>query len=370
MILALSICFVLLFAYALILLWLASGFARTPVFEPHPGAAALPVTIIVCARNEEKNITACLRSVLNQDYAPEKIQLILMNDASSDSTVQRAEAVLKYSGLQYRIISNPQQKGKKQSITYAMTLATGDLVILRDADTFTNSQQWLYTLVQFRQHSKVDLIIAPVAIADNFGILWALQAIENNILAVLAGGSSFYRRPFLCSGANLAFPKATFEKTKGYASHLDKASGDDIFFMEDVKKIPGSTIAYLKSSEAIVSTYPSYSFKALIRQKTRWASKFKTNPNRLNFWLALLSFGVNAAWLVCFVGCFLSVSYHRACLLFIFLKLGIDFLLLFLASGFIKNRLLWWFALPVGCIYPMYACLVSFASVFMKPRWK
>jgi poly-beta-1,6-N-acetyl-D-glucosamine synthase len=370
MILALSICFGLLLAYAVILLWLASGFARTPVFEPKPDAAALPVTIIICARNEEKHISSCLRSILNQDYAPEKIQLILINDASTDSTVQRAEAVLKNSGLQYRIISNPQQKGKKQSITYAMSLATGDLVILRDADTFTGSQQWLYTLVQFRQHSKADLIIAPVAIADNFGILWALQAIENNILAVFTGGSSFYRQPFLCSGANLAFTKSIFEKTNGYASHLDKPSGDDIFFLEDVKKIQGAGIAYLKSTEAIVSTYPCYSFKALIHQKTRWASKFKTNPNHLNFWLALLSFGVNAAWLFCFVGCYLSISYQRACLLFIFLKLGIDFLLLFLASGFIKNRLLWWFALPVGCIYPVYACLVSFASVFTKPRWK
>src|SRR6218665_2240913 len=145
MTLALGICFGLLLGYALILLWLASGFVRTPLFSPGPEAEALAVTIIICARNEEKNITPCLRSILNQDYPPEKIQLILMNDASTDSTVQRAEATLKNSGIPYRIISNQQQKGKKQSITYAMSLAAGELVILRDADTMTRSQQWLNT---------------------------------------------------------------------------------------------------------------------------------------------------------------------------------------------------------------------------------
>jgi biofilm PGA synthesis N-glycosyltransferase PgaC len=367
---ALILCFGLLAGYAATLLWLASGFLRTRRFEPHLMEPALPVTIIICARNEEKTITPCLRSILNQDYDADKIQLILMNDASTDTTVQRAEAVLKNSGIHYRIISNPQHKGKKQSITYAMGLATGNLILLRDADTVTRSQQWLSCLVQFRQHSQADLIIAPVALADNFGILWALQAIENNILAVFAAGSSFYKKAFLCNGANLAFTKAMFEKTKGYASHLQLPSGDDIFFLEDVKKIPGAGIAYLKATEAIVSTYPSYSFRALLRQKTRWASKFKTNANRLNLWLALLSFGVNAAWLFCFVGCYVAIPYQSACLLFVFLKLGIDFLLLFLASGFIKNKGLWWFALPVGCIYPVYACLVSFSALLIKPRWK
>lgn len=367
---ALIICFVLLLGYAGILFWLAGGFIKMPSFHFSPGAPTVYVTIIICARNEEKHIAACLSSILNQEYDPAKIQVLLINDASTDTTVQRAEAILKNSSLQYRIISNRERKGKKQSITYAMSLASGELMVLRDADTFSASPRWLKSLSDFYQSTRAQLIIAPVAIADNYGVLWALQAIENNILAVFAAGSSFYRQAFLCNGANLAFPKTTFEQTNGFASHLDQPSGDDIFFMEDVKKIPGARIAYIKAPEAIVSTYPCYSFPQLIRQKTRWASKFKANHNKLNFILAVLSFAVNAAWLFCFISSYFIIEHQSFYVLFIFLKLLIDILLLFLASGFIKNKSLWWYVLPVGCVYPLYACLVSLAAVFVKPKWK
>lgn len=361
--------FALLAGYGLILLWLAAGFLRSSA----PGNAEydpkLPLTIIICARNEEKHITRCLNSILQQAYAREKIQLLLINDASTDSTVQRAEQVLKPSGINYRIISNPQRKGKKQSITYAMQFAANELIVLRDADTFTVSPLWLQSISGFYQSTRADLVTGPVAIANNSGLLWALQAIENNVLSVIACGSAFYGQAFLCSGANLAFTRKIFETVNGYTSHIHIPSGDDVLFMEDVKKIKGARIAYLKSRDSLVYTYPVFSFRDLLMQKTRWASKFKVNSNKLNAALAFLSFAVNFAWLFCFMYVN-KLGMREAFLLFIFLKLFIDILLLFLASGFIKNRQLLWFSLPVSFVYPVYACVIGIASLFVKPRWK
>ncbi len=365
----LYIFFALLLLYAVLVFWLGSGFLRTKSFRA-VSSAPLPVTLIICARNEEKHIVRCLDSILLQDYPRGLLQLIVINDASTDATVQLAERVLKHSGLNYRIISNRHQKGKKQSITFAMQFANHELIVLRDADTYTTSYSWLQSISDYYGASRSDLIIAPVAIADNYGLLWALQAIENNILAVFAAGSCFYHKPFLCNGANLAFTKSLFAKTNGYASHLQHASGDDIFLLEDAKKIPDVSIGYLKSTYAVVHTYPGYSLGQLLRQKIRWASKFKNNSNALNLVLSIAGFCVNAAWLWCFIGSFFAIAWQPAFLLFVFFKLAIDFLLLFLASGFIKNRLLWWFALPVGCVYPLYACLVGLASLTIKPRWK
>jgi hypothetical protein len=51
-------------------------------------------------------------------------------------------------------------------------------------------------------------------------------------------------------------------------------------------------------------------------------------------------------------------------------KLIIDFLLLFLAAQFIKNRAIAWYITPTGLIYPVYSCIVAIASVFIKPNWK
>ncbi|HOZ88101.1 MAG TPA: glycosyltransferase, partial [Bacteroidia bacterium] len=158
------ILFGLLFLYTAVLLWLATGFILTRFFIPQDEKNTTPVTIIICARNEQGNITACLTSILKQDYDPQKIELIFINDASSDLTVQLAETILKKSPFSYRVISNKQQKGKKQSISYAMSLANHELIVLRDADTFTTSYQWLQSISDFYQTGQPDLIIAPVAI--------------------------------------------------------------------------------------------------------------------------------------------------------------------------------------------------------------
>lgn len=360
---------VLLFIYAVVLIGLSAGFVATKDFSSNEEEIFLPVTIIICARNEEKKIGKCLKSIVQQDYDLSKIQLIVVNDASNESTVFQAQNALKDSQLNYKIISNPSRKGKKQSITYGMQFAEHDLIITRDADTFTKSFSWLKSISDFQRANNCDLIIGPLAINDNFGILWALQAIENNVLAVLNVGSAFFKKPFLASGANLIFTRAIFEKTKGYSSHISVESGDDVLFLEDVKKITGSKIRYLKSSEAIVYTYPTPNFSALLKQKVRWASKFKINPNKTNLSIAILSFIINAAWIFCLLYGFLIPQKGELSLIFVLLKLVIDILLLFLASRFIKNKSLALYAIPVGCVYPIYAVIVAIRSVFYKPKW-
>ncbi|MCW3077579.1 MAG: hypothetical protein JWO32_2188 [Bacteroidetes bacterium] len=360
----------LLGIYAFLSGWLSLGFSRTDTFNISESEVFSPLTIIICARNEEKKIGRCLNTILQQDYDLSKIQIIIVNDASTDTTAFQAESVLNKSTVEYKIITNALQKGKKQCITNAMQFAKNELIITRDADTFTRSFSWLKSISDFQRLHPSDLIIGPVAIADNVGILWALQAIENNILNVLNAGSAFYKKPFLCSGANLIFTKTIFAKTNGYSSHADISSGDDILFMEDVKKINSSLINYIKCSDSIVYTYPCYSFQSLVNQKSRWASKFKVNTNPLNLVLAALSFMVNASWLFCLLYGFFVPQKEELSLIFVFLKLLIDILLLFLASRFLKNKAIAWYVLPVGCIYPIYAVIIAIAATFVKPKWK
>jgi len=358
----------LLLVYALSLFWMAIGFIRSKYFVAGNNPKYLPVSIIICARNEATNITSCLKSLLAQHYDLTKIQLLLINDASADNTLQLAQEILSNSGIDYRIISNTEQLGKKQSISLAMQHTKHELIITRDADTVAHSPLWMRTFVEYYTATNAGFIIGPIALADSFSLLWALQAIENNVLAVLNCGSAYYKKPFLCSGANLAFTKTTFQKTNGYAAHMNVASGDDVLFLEDVKKLGQVNISYLKSVDAVVHTYAAKNVSELLSQKTRWASKFKINPNRFNFYLSVLIFLVNLSFVFCVLQ-LLSGS-GREYFLFVILKLCIDILLLFLASGFIKNKFLPWFILPVAFLYPLYVCLVSIATLFIKPKWK
>ncbi len=360
----------ILFIYACVLVWLANGYVKTELFFVNNEIKEVSLSIIICARNEEKTIARCLKTIVEQDYDHAKIQIIVINDASTDNTVLQAGAALKNSEINFKIISNQTQKGKKESISYAMQFVQHNLIVLRDADTYTRSYSWLKSISDFYRQKRSDLIIGPLSISDNSGSLWAMQAIENNVLAVLNAGSAFYKKPFLCNGANLIFTKTLFEKTKGYQNHLHINSGDDILFLEDVKKIQGVKIDYLKCSDAIVSTYPCFSFTQLLSQKIRWAGKFKVNNNKLNLALAVLSFIVNMAWLFCWFYGFLVPQNGGLSLIFVVFKLLIDILLLFLASRFIKNKAIVWYILPIGLIYPIYSCIIAISAVFIKPKWK
>src|SRR3954469_2292394 len=100
-----------LFIYGCVLIWLATGFIRNPLFFINENSEFTPVTIIICARNEEKTIARCLKTIVQQDYDLSKIQIIVINDASEDSTVVQAQSILKNSGIDFKIISNQNKKG-------------------------------------------------------------------------------------------------------------------------------------------------------------------------------------------------------------------------------------------------------------------
>lgn len=362
--------FVFLFLYSAVIVALAVGFIKTKRFSATNIKPQTPVSIIICARNEEKNISLCLKTIVGQNYERAAMQIILVDDASADGTATIAENILKHSGIAYKIISNTEHKGKKRSITEAMNFTSHRLIVLRDADTFITSTLWLQTISDFFKKQGCDLIIGPVQVANSWNFLWGFEAIETNVLSVFTTGSAYFRAPFLSNGANLIFTKSIFEKTAGFGSHLHIASGDDILFMEDVKKIPDVNIAYLKSKDAIVLTYPARNLKSFLAQRIRWVAKFRHNKNWFNALLAVVVFVVNASWLFCFFHLAITPAYKIHCLLFVAFKLVFDFLLLLLASGFMKNKHLLWLGFPVGCVYPVYAFLLAPASLFIKPKWK
>jgi poly-beta-1,6-N-acetyl-D-glucosamine synthase len=360
--------FVLLFSYFSVLAWLALGFIKTPSLQSRQVKTDF-ISIIICARNEETHVSACLNTIFSQDYPIEKIKIIFVNDASTDNTLALAEDLLKASGINYRIISNTERKGKKKSILRAMEFVESMHIVTRDADTYTISNQWLNLINTCYAESRADMIIGPIAIKEGKGLHWALQAIENNILAVISCGASFYRKAFLSSGANLSFTKKLFQNTGSYASHLHIESGDDVLFLQESRKTETNKIVYLKSADALVYTYACQGFRQLVHQKIRWAAKFKVNADKLNLLLALLVFLVNAGWLFFVVSIFVNATYLVFGLTFIFLKLLIDLMLLILASQFIKTRNLIIYSLPALFIYPFYACVIALLSVFGPYKW-
>ncbi len=68
------------------------------------------VSVIIPVRNEEEHIEQCLRSVLDQDYPPDKLEIIVVDGLSEDDTRELARRVLESSdSLDWRILTNPDE---------------------------------------------------------------------------------------------------------------------------------------------------------------------------------------------------------------------------------------------------------------------
>jgi biofilm PGA synthesis N-glycosyltransferase PgaC len=95
------------------------------------------VTIIVPARNEEKTIKFKLMNLNKVEYPKEKMQIILINDASTDTTVLEASRFLDaHRELDLEIITQKTRTGKAVALNVALAHAENEIVIVSDADTF------------------------------------------------------------------------------------------------------------------------------------------------------------------------------------------------------------------------------------------
>ena len=95
------------------------------------------VSVIVSARNEEKNISMCIESLLKIDYPREKIEIIVINDRSTDKT---GEMVKSYSQKNPELIymeteeSSSRLKGKTGALNQAIRKSKGEIIFTTDAD--------------------------------------------------------------------------------------------------------------------------------------------------------------------------------------------------------------------------------------------
>ncbi len=355
--------------YAVLLFLVFMGFLLHPN-DQHRESDPQKVTVIIAARNEEGRLKHCLASIISQNFPKQFLEIIVVDDASTDGTFNEAGEMLGRSGVEHKIIRNETHLGKKQSLKLAIDQSSSEFIICRDADTFTMTDNWLRTILSYMIATGKEFIICPVAIAHNKNSLSSLQEIEMSVLSLFTISSTYFNSPFLCNGANLAFTKKLFYQTGAYKEHMHIASGDDIFFLEEVKKNDRHKIAYLKSRDAAAYTFPEKDLSSLMSQKIRWSSKLFKNLSVINWLSALIITLTNGIW----IGAFFYMGFERQNLplglFFILSKLLIDILLVFLASSFIKVKTGVLNVAILGIIYPFYAILIAVLAVFVKPKWK
>jgi len=357
----------LLLCYGSLILYYWQGWTDIPVFDNDQAVASIFVSVIIPARNEEKNIANLLDALQGQDYPKTLFEIIVVDDHSSDST---AEIVKRYSGVRLQELEGDHINSyKKRAIETGITAASGELIITTDADCVPEPG-WLQKIVAFKEKTDALFIVAPVVLSGNTKIVELFQAIDFMVLQGITGASVFRKIHSMCNGANLAYERKVFFEVGGFKGVDHIASGDDMLPMHKFAERYPDRIQYLKSKAAIVSTTPMPSWKSFLNQRIRWASKATYYTDKRIFWVLLLVYVFNFFFAVALLAGFWNHSYWLYFLLAILLKTLVELpFLLSIAKFFAKEGIVKYF-LFFQPLHILYTIIAGFFSQFGTYEWK
>lgn len=365
-------CFIITVLYAFLIITLASGWLSLDGNDSEDNGEHLRLSILVPARNEEENIEACLRSIVSQKYDMKKVEIIVIDDSSSDSTVkivQQQQGIFPGISIKLLTLAGTGRGGKKDALTYGVKMAEGELIITTDADT-TRHERWLASISSFYNKHKPKMIIGPVAYTEESNWFGKMQSVEFAGLVATAGGAVGNGMPMMCNGANLAFEKEAFQAVGGYSAYRNTESGDDVMLMSAInRQFPGS-IKFLKRKDALVYTLPCRSIGQFMQQRIRWVSKNRTAYSSTSLVVGIIVLLMNFVVPTAFA---LSVVFREVLLFSVILfalKCIIDFLFLFLAASFFEKRRFLFLFIPQQLFNVLYVSAAGILAIFSGYEWK
>ena len=94
---------------------------------------ALPsASVLVSARNEEKDIAWKVRDTLNWDYPTEKLELLVASDESDDATDDVLRSMV---DPRFRFVRNARRQGKNLTLNNLAEMARGEILFFTDANS-------------------------------------------------------------------------------------------------------------------------------------------------------------------------------------------------------------------------------------------
>jgi cellulose synthase/poly-beta-1,6-N-acetylglucosamine synthase-like glycosyltransferase len=354
-------------AYFLLMIRYSLDWNRLEEFHSTRNSYKVKVSVIVIARNEAANIAACLKSISAQTYPKELVEILLADDQSGDSTVEIASNL----GIeQLKILTNKSLTGKKQLLSYAISVSEAELIICTDADCQV-PQGWINQLIGLYVEHDAKFIAAPVQFSYNKTLFQKFQALDFLGMMAITGAGIKGAYLYMCNGANLAYPKAVFQEVGGFEGIDKKASGDDMLLMQKIALKYPNQIYFLKNREAVVITKPANSLREFWQQRLRWSSKTGDYPQKLAtvqlalVWLFMFSLALT------FIFAFFEPYLFLILFISFLIKIIADFVLLNSASAYFNKKNLLRIFFPAVFLHCAYVLTIGFMAIFKrKYNWK
>ena len=241
---------------------MANRTRKTPDYEP-------TVSIIVAARNEEEHIERCLASLVRLEYPRDKIEIIVVDDRSTDRTQEIIERYSKQFNFVKTATTQPGRgnlRGKMNAVALGISLSHGEILMFTDADCSVPAG-WIYETV--RSFDAETGIVGGFTLLDPTGVFGGMQALDWIYLFGLASGTAGLKIPLTAIGNNLSVRRAAYDATGGYEV-IPFSVTEDYALVQAILQKTNYVLRFPVNPLAAVRSKPCRGWRDLYRQKQRW----------------------------------------------------------------------------------------------------
>jgi biofilm PGA synthesis N-glycosyltransferase PgaC len=230
------------------------------VIDQTPG-----VSIVICAKNEWKNIQANLPQILSQVYPD--FEVILVDD-HSDEALETLTKPWQYKWQNLRVYRNKNEPGKKGALQTGLIFAKKEIVLLTDADCCPVSKDWISWMVSaFRDSTSIVIGYSPYT--KETGWLNSFIRYESMVNMLHYTSFSLVGLPYMGVGRNLAYRNKIL-LPEMIAQNRDLLSGDDDLVVNMLANAQNTRV--MLHPDSYVNTRAEQSLLAYLHQKRRHVS--------------------------------------------------------------------------------------------------
>jgi cellulose synthase/poly-beta-1,6-N-acetylglucosamine synthase-like glycosyltransferase len=226
------------------------------------------VSILIAAKNHEKEIGNTLDCLLKSNYPKDKMEIIVITSGSTDGTTEIARA--RASKGRVRVLDMAlQRKGKPVALNLGLASAKGELIAIYDADTVTTPETIRHITAPFSE-SEVSAVTGPIQVLnEDENKLTKGTALENTFYS--GAGLLYEIRERLGQGLNLMGRNYCIRKDllKSLGGFEETSLTEDFSLMFKLKE-QGKRIAF--SPKAVASDIVPSKWNVFSTQRKRWAT--------------------------------------------------------------------------------------------------
>lgn len=224
-------------------------------------------SVIIPAYNEELTILSCLASVLKSDYPKDKLEVVVVNDGSTDKTAALVEKFQKDHQFPNLRLITQSNSGKARALNTGMKLfAHGELVMCLDADSLL-SPDAIKNAVRHFEDKKLVALAANVKIIPQKGLLNLIQHFEYLVSYQMKKAQTTYNIEYIIGGIGSTFRQSILKQVDYYD---EDTVTEDIDLTMKILRLGNKNIRVAYASDVIAHTQSVLTLPDLIKQRYRW----------------------------------------------------------------------------------------------------